>query len=55
MFKDFDFNKINMHLDGVNGKLSDIDYYHTILFAIEQSSYTIDVSAPAYFKNNKFI
>jgi len=37
LFKDFDFNKINMHLDGVNGKLSDIDYYHTVLGAIEQT------------------
>jgi len=28
VFKDYDFNKFNLHLDGLNGKLSDIDYYH---------------------------
>ena len=27
IFRDYDFNKFNLHLDGVNGKLSDIDYY----------------------------
>jgi hypothetical protein len=55
VFKDYDFNKINMHLDGVNGKLSDIDYYDTALYAIEEASFTVDIAAPAYFKSNKVI
>lgn len=37
VFKDYEFNKINMHLDGVNGKLSDIDYYDTLLYAIQEA------------------
>ena len=27
IIKDYDFNKLNLHIDGLNGKLSDIDYY----------------------------
>jgi len=27
IIKDYKFNKFNFHLDGNNGKLSDIDYY----------------------------
>jgi hypothetical protein len=55
VFKDMDFNKINMHLDGVNGKLSDIDYYDTVLYGIIDVGLSVDVAAPAYFKNNKAI
>jgi hypothetical protein len=52
LFKDFNFNKINMHLDGVNGKLSDLDYYHTMLTSVEQADFVADIGAPLYFKRN---
>jgi hypothetical protein len=31
IFKDFKYSKINIHIEGINGKLSDIDYLDTVL------------------------
>ena len=42
-----------MHLDGVNGKLSDIDYYHTMLTSVEKADFPADIGAPLYFKRNE--
>lgn len=55
VFKDFEFNKINMHMDGVNGKLSDIDYYDTILTSVEKADFVADIGAPLYFKKNEYL
>ena len=41
-----------MHIDGVNGKLSDIDYYDTVLTSVEQADFVADIGAPLYFKRN---
>lgn len=55
IIKDYDFNKINLHVDGLNGKLSDIDYYDAARTAVSDAGLHPDTSAPPYFKNNKAI
>ena len=55
IIKDYEFNKMNLHVDGLNGKLSDIDYYDAARQAASDAGFYPDVSAPPYFKNNKAI
>ena len=49
------FNKFNFHLDGINGKLSDIDYYDAAMQMVTEQKFPVETSAPAYFKRNKVI
>ena len=55
IIRDYNFNKINLHVDGLNGKLSDIDYYDAARIAISQHEFHPDVSAPSYFKSNQVL
>ena len=55
IIKDYDFNKLNLHIDGLNGKLSDIDYYDAARQVTSDAGFYPDVSAPSYFKSNQAI
>ena len=53
--RDYIFNKVSLHIDGVNGKLSDIDYLDAALHTVtRQVGLPKELSgSPAYFKKNK--
>ena len=48
-----DFNSIALHVDGVNSKLSDIDYFVSMKEYLHD--FKLDVAYPPYFKHNKFL
>ena len=49
------FDKMLLHIEGVNGKLSDIDYLSAVLSAVQRfSGVAKEVSGtPAWFRSNK--
>jgi len=49
------YNKFNVHIEGINGKLSDIDYLDAVLKSISQNNFAKDLSSPPYFKQNKIL
>ena len=56
MIKDYKFNRISLLIDGVNGQLSDIDFYDGVRRVL-QSTHTIsfDITASSYFRKNPFL
>lgn len=55
MLKDYKFNKFHLHMDGVNSKLSDIDYLSAMEQYLQVRDIQYDTQAPGYFRKNKFI
>ena len=52
VFKDFNFNKLSIHIEGINGKLSDIDLIHSTIKSINGQSFQKDITSPPFFKKN---
>lgn len=55
IFKDYNFNKFSLHINGLNGMLSDVDYLHESAAAVQGQGWAMDMSTPAYFRNNYFL
>ena len=56
VIKDYKFNRVSLLIDGVNGQLSDIDFYDGVRKVL-QSTHTIsfDITASSYFRKNPFL
>ena len=52
IFKGFNINKWSLHIEGKNGKLSDMDYLHSFSSFLELP---YEVGSPPYFKRNPFV
>lgn len=56
VIKDFSFNKISLLVDGVNGQLSDIDFYNGVKGSVARSPiFHKDVTSSSYFKKNPML
>jgi len=55
IFKDYKWNKLSFHIDGVNSKLSDLDYLSNVQEITDANSIGYDLISPSYFRKNKFI
>ena len=44
IFKDYKYNKFSLHIDGVNSKLSDIDYLSEMGYSLTRHNFPIDYS-----------
>ena len=55
VFKDYKFNRFSFHVDGVNGKLSDIDSFSGVKEVFNKEGLQVEVSSPPFFKHNKFL
>ena len=53
--KDYSFSKFSLHIDGVNSKLSDIDYLSASEQALTSHGFKYDVNSPAYFRKNAIL
>lgn len=56
VIKDYKFNRISVLVDGVNGQLSDIDYYDGVRRVLRQTNtINFDAVASSYFRKNPFL
>ena len=55
VFRDYKFNKFSFHVDGVNGKLSDIDSFSGVKEVFNKEGLQVEVGSPPYFKHNPFL
>ena len=55
MFKDYDFTKLALHLDGTNGKLSDIDLYDGVRYSLKKDGLTSKFQQRPYFSQNPIL
>lgn len=44
-----------MHIDGVNSKLSDIDYLSDLELVLAAQGFSYDLQSPPYFRKNVFL
>jgi len=56
VIKEYTFNRISLLVDGVNGQLSDIDFYDGVRGSIIRSpSLSYDVTSSSYFRKNPYL
>lgn len=56
VIKDYNFNKVSLLVDGVNGQLSDIDFYNSVRGSVKRSPvFHQDVTSSSYFKKNSLL
>ena len=56
VIKDYNFTSFSVLIDGVNGQLSDIDYYHGVSRIMQRMhSFKFDITSSNYFSKNTFL
>ena len=56
VIKDYNFNRISLLVDGLNGQLSDIDFYDGVRNSILRSpAFSFDVTSSNYFRKNYYL
>lgn len=52
--QDYDFNKVSLQLDGVNTKISDLDFYEVTKEVLNKNKWNFDYSQPSYFRKSPY-
>jgi hypothetical protein len=56
VIKDYNFNRISLLVDGLNGQLSDIDFYDGVRNSILRSpAFSFDVASSNYFRKDYYL
>ena len=56
MIKDYSFNRVSLLVDGVNGQLSDIDFYDGVRKVVNGLyAFNFDITSSNYFRKNPFL
>ena len=55
VINDWGFDGFDIHADGINAQLVDLDMYDQIKYLIESSLFRYDVAQPNYFRNNRAV
>jgi len=56
VIKDYSFNRVSLLVDGVNGQLSDIDFYDGVRKVVNGLyAFNFDITSSNYFRKNPFL
>ena len=55
IIESYDYSRLQLHLEGVNTKLSDIDLFSDMREQIVKVGLKYEFSTPSYFRTNSYI